>query len=153
MCLEKGWREAGVKDLGEVCGNCEMCGTAIRYRHLLEHDEYPARIGVGCCCAEHMTQDYVGPRKREQALKSAYRNWAARRERWPRHRRWRISGGGNPQIYVHDHRVLVFRRHGGWRLKIDFAFVPETYSTMEAAKLAAFDRIWPEPTSRQSATA
>ena len=68
-----------------------MCeSTQIRYVHTMEHPDYPETLCVGCVCAEHMEQDYLRPRLREQNLRSKSR----RRKTWIK-RNWRTSAKGN----------------------------------------------------------
>ena len=75
----KGWTCTSVEDLGAPDEVCEMCETQdIRYVHHMEHPNYPETLVVGCVCAEHMENDYEGPRRREKAL----RNAAQRKRRW-----------------------------------------------------------------------
>src|SRR5712671_5791071 len=86
-----GWSGVGVEDLQEASELCAMCeSTQIRYVHVMEHPDYPETLGVGCVCAEHMEQDYVRPRLREQNLRSK----SQRRKTWIR-RNWRTSAKGN----------------------------------------------------------
>src|ERR1700732_4267397 len=90
----KGWMCIGVEDLGAPDAVCEMCETQeIRYVHAMTHPDYAGELHVGCGCAEKMEDDYVRPRLREKALRSA----AGRKKRWLA-RRWRESARGNPYI-------------------------------------------------------
>lgn len=75
---QKGWKEIGVEGLRESLeyGNpveykqCEMCGQEkIRYVHILQHPNFSGELRVGCICAEHMTDDYINPQKKERAEK------------------------------------------------------------------------------------
>jgi len=116
---------------------CEMCDHhPIRYVHVLDHPGHD-RLEVGRICAQRMTGDYVGPRRREQAL----RNRAARRSKWLG-RRWRTSSKGN--FYLEDKGVNlgVFAspyHPGRWGARIGKRFGRGTYATSEAAKLALFE--------------
>jgi hypothetical protein len=80
----KGWTCVDVVDLradggpaGETdYATCQMCGNEkIRYVHIMEHPDLDEHFDVGCVCAEKMSDDYEGPRRREARL----RNRAARR--------------------------------------------------------------------------
>lgn len=64
----KGWIWSGVIDHGDLIYNCEACGTKLRYEHILTHPESES-MGVGCVCAEHLTEDYINPKRKENALK------------------------------------------------------------------------------------
>ncbi len=89
-----GWTCVGVEDLGEASAVCEMCETQeIRYVHSMSHPDYAEELQVGCVCAGRMENDYIGPRSREKALRSA----AGRKKRWLG-RKWKISARGNPYL-------------------------------------------------------
>ena len=62
----KGWRRVDEYDLRENglppdetdYATCEACGNhPVRYVSVLEHDEYPSQIKVGCVCAKKLTED------------------------------------------------------------------------------------------------
>jgi len=80
----KGWTDLYVTDHEDQTFTCEMCKTAlVRYVHTMEHPEYPEQLQVGCVCAENMSDDYVGPKRREDEV----RNAAKRRKALAYHRR------------------------------------------------------------------
>lgn len=60
---------------------CQMCDNEkIRYVHIMEHPDLDESFDVGCVCAEKMSDDYEGPKRREAKL----HNRAARKTRWLR---------------------------------------------------------------------
>jgi len=144
----KGWR---CEDVDDVRGNgsspneadyevCQMCGNErIRYVHVMSHPGFPERLNVGCICAEKMSGDYIGPKRRETKL----RNLASRRKNWLT-RKWRVSSKGNDFLNVDGKNVVVFPKKfkpGKWGYGIDGEFSREVFDTKEEAKLAAFDRL------------
>lgn len=38
-------------------------GASLSFVHYMEHSDLKEALAVGCICAEHMEQDYVGPRE------------------------------------------------------------------------------------------
>jgi hypothetical protein len=142
---KRGWLCVGVDDLEEPSQVCEMCESMdIRFVHYMEHPNYPDTLGVGCVCAEHMEQDYVRPRERENRL----RNAASRRKSWPR-RIWKTSAQGGSYINSDGFNIVVFPRGNVWCVRIrnrqtnDERFGSKTYPTLDAAKLGAFNAlIW-----------
>ena len=79
----KGWECVEVIDLEEVGETCEMCEVSrIRYVHVMEHEDYDWQVRAGCVCAEHMSGDYVNPKRREAKLKRQARE----RARYPAYR-------------------------------------------------------------------
>jgi hypothetical protein len=140
----KGWTLLDVEDLEEdfedLAVSCHACEyEPLRYVHTIEHPEWPSALEVGCVCCEHLTCDYVLPRRRERELKAR----AGRRQRWLT-RRWRVSRKGNPFIRAHGHHVVIVRNSAGrWTYCLDGRWSPSilAYTTLEGAKLAAFDAI------------
>lgn len=138
----KGWTCTSVDDLGAPDQVCEMCETQdIRYVHHMEHPDYPESLGVGCVCAEHMENDYEGPRRRERAL----RNAAQRKRRWLS-RKWKISTNGNACLNTDGLNITVFQKTPTlWGARIEDRATGRSVSsrhphkTEDAAKLAAFD--------------
>src|SRR5271166_1202731 len=117
----RGWVCVGVVDLNpdelpmeEVdYATCEVCGQhPIRFVHTIVHDDWPEELDVGCVCVEHLTNDYVNPRRHERDLK----NRASARARWLK-RRWKISAKGAFWIKEKGHHMAVFRATfgEGWR--------------------------------------
>jgi hypothetical protein len=143
------WSCVGVEDLQEAPELCAMCeSTQIRYVHVMEHPDYPKTLGVGCVCAEHMEQDYVRPRLREQNLRSK----SQRRKTWIR-RNWRTSAKGNLYLNTEGYNLTVFEISGAmpqrWGLRVTNRESQRTqlgrrrYDSEEAAKRAALDAlIW-----------
>jgi len=138
----KGWVCVGIVDLGEPEAVCEMCETQqIRYVHAMTHPNYATELSVGCVCAEKMEDDYVGPRLREKALRSA----AGRRKRWLS-RKWQTSARGNPYINTGGFNIVVYPNgDGSWGARVGernsgrFVASKRRYPSEDAAKLAAFD--------------
>jgi hypothetical protein len=139
----RGWTCVDVEDLGEPSATCEMCEVMrIRYVHHMEHLQYDDVLRVGCVCAEHMEGDYVGPRRREAALK----NRLKRRQRFV-DREWNRSRAGNEYLNVSGFNVVVFPRGSGWSGRVENRETGETiysqryYSTSAEVKAAAFDLV------------
>lgn len=145
----KGWSWLDVHDLGEPAQTCEMCEVSeIRYVHTLSHPEYSGALEVGCICAEHMAEDYAGPREREATL----RGLAGRRQRW-QHRQWHRFGFGSQTRYVRTSgfQIEVYPDRDGWRVRITHRasrrsqLGRKTYGSEQAAMHAGLDALlWAE---------
>jgi hypothetical protein len=118
---------------------CQMCGNEkIRFVHVMAHADVDEPYRVGCICAEKMSGDYQGPRRREGRL----RNRAVRRSRWL-DRRWRVSAKGNPFLNIEGHNLGVYKTKAGrWGYRIGNRFGQRTYAALDEAKLALFDDFW-----------
>lgn len=149
-----GWTCIGVSDLGAPVGICEMCCKQIvRYIHHMVHPKYQP-LGVGCVCAGRMEGDPEKARRREQDFK----NKEARRENFMK-RDWKRSKNNNPYMKNKNHVIVLYeikhnapgrsndtghyapQKSSGWKYSIDNLFCPEIFSTMEQAKLAAFEAL------------
>jgi len=139
-----GWQCVGVNDLGKHAqGTCEMCNhSPIRYVHCMRHSQYPAALDVGCCCAERMSGDYTGTKRRDEMMRSR----ASKRSRWLS-RQWKTSMNGNAYLKIKDTFLTVFwsNHKVGWSFSIGGKFSRSTYVSENAAKLAAFDSLYPLP--------
>lgn len=110
----------------------------IRYVHIMEHPDLDENFEVGCVCAEKMSGDYEGPKRREAKL----RNRAVRRTRWLQ-RKWRVSAKGNSFLNVDGHNLGVHpTKTKRWGYRIDSRFSAKTYASKDEAKLALFDDFW-----------
>jgi len=110
----RGWTCLDVQDLEEPSAICGMCETAeVRYVHCMQHADYPEVLEVGCVCAEHMEQDYVGPHRREQSLKTL----ARRRSTWGS-REWSWSRKGNLYLNTEGYNLTVFAAGPAWQIRV-----------------------------------
>jgi hypothetical protein len=143
----KGWECDTVYDIREDGSSpdeadyevCQMCGNErIRYVHIMSHSDYPEPINVGCVCAEKMSDDYVGPKKKENIL----RNKASRRSNWLT-KIWRVSSKGNDFLNINGYNIVVYPNKyepGKWGFGIDGNFSRKIFETKDKAKIAAFNK-------------
>lgn len=141
----KGWKCLDVVDVrgdGEAedaaYEECQMRGQErIRFVHVMHHPAVPEDLRVGCICAEKMSDDYVGPKRRENEV----RNRSSRRAKWLT-RKWKVSRKGYPWIKAGDYHVVVCaEKPAQYRLFINEKRGTRVYPSEAAAKLAAFDAI------------
>lgn len=52
---KKGWAYAGSHDLDDLCGTCELCGSAIRYVFYVTHPKW-LTLEVGTVCCDNLTE-------------------------------------------------------------------------------------------------
>lgn len=135
----RGWTCVDMDDLEDDRIICQMCEVSeIRYVHTMTHPEHDGSLQVGCVCAEHMEQDYIGPRLRERHL--------LRRRKWLQ-RRWRSHVAGSIEYLNVDrfHISVWLNRDSTWGGRITDRCAQREieakrrYPSADAAKLAAFD--------------
>ncbi|MCL2665123.1 MAG: UvrD-helicase domain-containing protein [Defluviitaleaceae bacterium] len=134
-----GWSCTDVIDLGAPNGTCGMCGyQIIRYVHMMEHPNYPRRIGAGCVCAGGMEGDKEGAAQRERDFK----NRTARLVKYMA-KPWKKSKKGN-KFTKYKGQVIVLLpdkfRDGFWKYMIDGS-LSLLFNSEEDAKRGAFDEI------------
>lgn len=143
----RNWQCIEVEDLGSPSQTCEMCEQEeIRYIYKMVHDDHES-LEVGCICAGHMDGNFQTAKARDDILKSR----TQRRANWL-NLSWKISHKGNPYLKTRknnqdniNHIVTITKsKHGQFSASIDSNFLNTWYQTMDEAKLAAFDHIWPK---------
>lgn len=123
---QKGWELTAADDLGELAGECERCGTAIRYEHYCSHPQVSREVVVGCCCCGQL----IG--SPEIAL-----SWQEELKREAP--RWHKSDKGNWTARYLGIRMTVFSsRVGGFQAVAGGEFSTKIWPTERAAKVAVF---------------
>lgn len=144
----KGWSYQGVEDLGDLIGACEMCGRSIRYVHYVSHDDVDETLGVGCVCAEHLTEDRLTPSAREGGLRRRTTKLAT----LMKHDWYKTKKGYAVQVRGFRCTVYLYGKppHEDWWT---FVFSPKSsengkpvfsdmvYKSLEGAKRACFDKL------------
>jgi hypothetical protein len=140
----KGWSLSGSSDNGDASHCCDACAfPRVRYVHTIDHPDHDS-MDVGCCCATHLTEDYVTPVENEKDLKKRARN----KNTWG-DREWKTSKKGNTFLKINGMVLLARDFNNRWRLSYKFAdsndWIQATgqYQTLDAAKMAAFDLAYP----------
>ncbi|MBX9804221.1 MAG: hypothetical protein K2Y18_00520 [Alphaproteobacteria bacterium] len=140
------WKCLEVEDLGSASKDCQMCEKeTIRFVHRMAHEDYET-LDVGCICAGHMDGDLKAAKERDQDLKSRLQ----RRNKWLA-LGWKTSSKGNPFLKTrtnkgdNKHHIVAITKskYGQFSASIDKDFLNTWHKSMDEAKLAALDYIWP----------
>jgi hypothetical protein len=137
-----GWKCIDIEDLGRSSAVCEMCEAQdIRYVHSMEHASYATALRCGCVCAGRMEGSTETAKKREAILRSA----STRRQNWLT-RKWSCSRQEGAYLRAGGYSVYVFPSGDqSWTFRVrdrkrgGAVESRETYSTMDRARLKAFD--------------
>lgn len=137
----KGWNYLGCEDSGSLSMTCEMCEKEeIRHIHYVSHADYPTQLQVGCVCAEHLTDDYAGPRAAEAAVKQH----RSRQKRFLNNG-WKAGLNGSFSRAWHGRRVLLAPRGQRWIAKVDGNGGRKTFAGRDEAGAAVFQHFDPSP--------
>ena len=127
---------------------CEVCGTSIRWIHLLEHVDYDRSIEVGCCCARKMCQGYDASGAERDA-----KGLLSRRRRFVESPKWKPSKNNGNNVWRRvktascgDITVTIFAK--GSRFSVYLAAAGgdkfcdgKTFDTVKQAVSHAFDLV------------
>jgi hypothetical protein len=124
-----GWDYVGEDDLEDRVGNCENCGTSIRYVFTVFHPNWEI-LNVGTKCCDNLTGN-----KRA----TEYRKFQDRIDRFIKSDRWKVSTRSSThRIKQHGHYVSIWRYNGLYHIKIHGIKSRFTYATLKDAKKRAF---------------
>lgn len=60
-------------DNKEADFKCELCGcNDVRYIHVMENEDFPYELQVGCICAGIMEDDILAAQERDRKIESDY---------------------------------------------------------------------------------
>ena len=136
-----GWKCVGVVDLGYPVGTCRMCGyQIIRYVHIMEHNDFPRKIGAGCVCAGKMEGDIEAARERE----ASFKNRQGRQTTFLSSKLKKSKNGNEYFKYKGEIITLVKDRFKpGYYKSVCRNIFSASHPTKESALLDAFDMIDP----------
>lgn len=128
-----GWECIGCDDLGGLEGECELCGTCIRYVFLVQHEKWPP-LEVGETCCDHLTEtteasDYM----------ESVRRLESRRQRFIQSRRWKPGDNGLIGINQKGIHLATEAVDQSYRLKVENTAGVRCFSSVNDARSFAFD--------------
>ena len=127
------WVCVGQDDLGDVSGECELCGNGIRHVFFLQHEKWPA-LEVGETCCDHLTDTTVA-----SDYMDSVRRISARRTRFVRSPRWKQFGSSSVKLSQMGATVMVEPSGVEFRLCVNGTHGKQRFLSIEDAKGKAFD--------------
>ncbi|MBW8337090.1 HNH endonuclease [Stutzerimonas stutzeri] len=125
-----GWVYAGEDDLGDLTGTCELCSSAIRYVHHIQHPHWePMGVGTVCCDNLTGTQEAAEARRRLGRLRRflASPNWT--------------TEGTRLAIVHKGFKATLLAEQGAIRLVINDLSGQQLHPSVAAAQEFLFDFI------------
>ena len=130
-----GWEFLGRDDSGDLCEQCEYCGTDIRYVFHIWHPKWePLAVGEICC------NNLTGTELASNFVESQ-RRFESRLKRFLSSKRWEH---GSHSIGINQGKLrLEVREIGpaGYRIYVNWLAGKKTFQTQDDAKRAAFEVI------------
>lgn len=131
----RGWECIGYDDLGDLIGECELCGTDLRYLYLIQHPKWPAmEVGTDCC------DNLTGSADASEHL-DAYKKRTDRMKRFASSQRWKTKPSGELAIKQAGIAVAIVKAGGAFKIVMDGAMGKAEYSTILDAKMRVFEAI------------
>lgn len=128
------WVLVGSDDLGDLIGNCEYCGTDLRYVFAITHPKWGA-LAVGTDCCDRLTMTAEASEYHDKYVKAR-----EARGRFLGSKRWRQIGL-EWRIKRKGIAVCIAPSNDKFRITMDGAKGKADYATLVDAKLKAFDLI------------
>jgi hypothetical protein len=127
-----GWEHFGdYDDLGGLDGECELCGTAIRYVFPVHHSNW-GTMEVGEVCCDHLTSsNYATSRMRDNK----------RRARFVFSSRWSTDKSGAPSIIQKGVALTIVANGPNYKLRMNGTLGKLQFGSALEAKIKAFDLI------------
>lgn len=129
------WKWVGVDDLGEPAGDCELCGTSIRYVYAIEHHSWGA-MAVGCDCCDKLTQSSEASEHHRTYLKKV-----DARKRFVSSKRWKTASDGSLFILQERLNFQIRRDEAGHFIVLERIAGRGRFDMLIEAKMKVFDLI------------
>lgn len=128
-----GWECFGTDDLGSLDGECELCGTELRYVFLVQHDKWPS-MEVGEICCDHLTET-----REASDFTASRRKMLDRRKTFVSSPRWHVGTDGTESIRQSEIDIVIEPIQGGCRLVCNKFAGKKVFTTSIDAKLFLFE--------------
>jgi hypothetical protein len=130
-----GWTHCGWDDLGDLDGECELCGNEIRYVFAVHHSRW-GTMEVGEICCDHLTDTTLASN-----LMESKRRYLTRRRTFVQSSRWHVLGDFHQRIKHKGYRIEVLWtvKVGAYQLKVDGTLGKRAFRDMLEAKMKIFD--------------
>ena len=126
-----GWDCVGYDDLGDLSGECELCGNSIRHVFFVQHAKWPG-LEVGEICCDHLTGT-------EEA--SEHRRYLGRLKRFVESSRWKADGSGGLRIVQKTLEIVIQPVEGQFRLVVEGHEGKLRFQSIVAAKSFALNSL------------
>lgn len=127
----EGWEYVGEDDLGSLDGECEYCGTELRYVFFIQHQKWPAmEVGTNCC--DNLTST---------TLASDHRRKLDRMKNFVSSKHWHRDEVGYLHINKKGFAIEIYKVLEEYKIKINGVFGKEIFPTELETQIAIFKKI------------
>lgn len=144
---KSGWIYCGENDLEDLIGECEYCGSSLRYEHYISHPKWGEMI-VGSSCADSLTGTTFAS-ETEKKRKIIFSRFKTFRDspRWKKIKNRYFRNYENFKIFIWDNTTHHKASIGFWYknklgiIKYEFVSNGVKYTSLDEAKHAVFESI------------
>lgn len=130
-----GWRLLGCDDLGDLIGECEDCGTELRYVYLITHPKWHAmEVGTDCC-------DRLTGTDEASVAHIEYLRVNDMRKRFVQSKRWSHLIADQWTITQKGIRVCISEMDGVFKIAMNDRNGKAIFNSLFDAKVHVFDAI------------
>lgn len=129
-----GWEYCGDEDLEDLIGECQYCGSQIRYVFTIHHKDW-GTLEVGTMCCDNLTDSKVASNLMESNTK-----YVSRRRRFLNSARWTMENGIH-RVRQCGFAIAISEREPYVFLSIHGLESIKPYLSVSDAKAKAFDVI------------
>lgn len=130
-----GWTWVGVDDLGDLVGECDLCGTELRYVYAIEHAVWGA-MAVGTDCCDKLTQS-----TQASEYHAKYIKLVEARKRFVSSTRWTLEVDGSLSIMQKGISVRIIQVDDGIAIVMNGKTGKLRFDSVLDAKIRAYDVI------------
>lgn len=132
----KDWELIGEDDLGGLNGECEHCGTELRYTHMVSHPNWGVMI-IGAQCCDKLTETTIGSAHHVDFL-----NYVKRRKAFVISPKWKLSSVNGRSILRAGIAIeIVTSDDNKFRIFLEGVKGKTDHSTLLDAQISVFDFI------------
>lgn len=130
-----GWILLATDDLGDLVGNCELCGTALRYAYAIAHSDWGS-MAVGTDCCDKLTGTSDASEYHDLMLKDR-----DKLKRFVSSPRWTTSPSGEQRIVRAGIPVVIIEAGGKFYIGLGPARGKAPFDDLIDAKTKALELI------------
>lgn len=131
---KSGWEYVTDEDLGDLCGECEYCGSSLRYLFHIYHENWGS-LGVGTICCDTLTESDTASAQARQLKKRE-----DRARRFLESPRWKIEEGIY-RIKQKGFDVEIHKTHEGHKIVMNNIRGKQIFPKMTQARMKVFEVI------------
>lgn len=129
----KNWECTASDDLGELSGECDLCGSSLRYVFLVTHENWdPMTVGETCC--DHLTGSTAASDHMESQIRLS-----SRRKRFMMSPRWTSSVSGVIAIKQKGLNIVIKAIENEFGLCVEGFDGKRRFASTSDAKSFVFD--------------